>query len=101
MQRRVCAHLGNSQYPSNIPQILLVNMYSVFNLNYKQKVQRTHPQDTKGAAGRPLMNKSNVLKCIRLTWAIYRGTVRVMLAALLALHPMADLVKLLLRKRSP
>lgn len=49
--RRVCAHLHligkRSQYSSNIPQILLENVYSVYNLNYKQKVQITHPQDTK------------------------------------------------------
>lgn len=32
---------------------------------------------------------------------IYRGAVRVMVALLLALHPMAKLVKALLRKRSP
>jgi hypothetical protein len=103
--RRVCAHLDlmshRPQYSSNIPQILLANVYPVSNLNYKQKVQMKHPQDTKGAAGCPLKKKSNVLKCIGLTWAIYRGAVRVMVAPLLALHPMAKLVKPLLRKRSP
>jgi hypothetical protein len=59
------------------------------------------PQSANGTAGRPL--KNNPLKSVGLTWAMaYRGTIRVMVAhPLLALDPMAKLVKSLLRERPP